>query len=137
MPGVHIRRWTVALRTTHTGHPAWRSWRPDDNQNRAYPSRQTVQLGGPPQTSRSRRLSRPISIGFFHIDIAEVQTAEGKVYLFVAIDRTSKFAFTELHVKATTRPQPTSCAPSSRRYPTRSISPIPRAIPGPQSRSAR
>src|SRR4051812_25312625 len=29
-------------------------------------------------------------IGFFHIDIAEVQTAEGKLHLFVAIDRTSK-----------------------------------------------
>jgi transposase InsO family protein len=42
-------------------------------------------------------------IGFFHIDIAEVQTAEGKLYLFVAIDRTSKFAFAELHAKATTR----------------------------------
>src|ERR1700751_2404275 len=41
-------------------------------------------------------------IGFFHIDIAEVQTAEGKLYLFVAIDRPSKFAFTELHSKATT-----------------------------------
>ena len=25
-------------------------------------------------------------IGFFHIDIAEVQTAEGKLYLFVGID---------------------------------------------------
>ena len=32
-------------------------------------------------------------IGYFHIDIAEVQTAEGKLYLFVAIDRASKFAF--------------------------------------------
>jgi transposase len=31
-------------------------------------------------------------IGYFHVDIAEVQTAEGKLYLFVAIDRTSKFA---------------------------------------------
>ena len=31
-------------------------------------------------------------IGFFHIDIAEVRTEEGKLYLFVAIDRTSKFA---------------------------------------------
>ena len=39
-------------------------------------------------------------IGFFHIDIAEVQTAEGKLYLFVAIDRTSKFAFVELHHEA-------------------------------------
>lgn len=32
-------------------------------------------------------------IGYFHIDIAEVQTEEGKLRLFVAIDRTSKFAF--------------------------------------------
>lgn len=31
-------------------------------------------------------------IGFFHIAIAEVQTAEGKLFLFVGIDRTSKFA---------------------------------------------
>jgi transposase InsO family protein len=35
-------------------------------------------------------------IGYFHIDIAEVQTAEGKLYLYVAIDRTSKFAFVQL-----------------------------------------
>ena len=41
-------------------------------------------------------------IGYFHIDIAEVRTAEGRLYLFVAIDRTSKFAFTQLHEKATT-----------------------------------
>jgi len=33
--------------------------------------------------------------GFFHIDIAEVQAAEGKIYLFVGIDRTSKFAVTQ------------------------------------------
>lgn len=39
-------------------------------------------------------------LGYFHLDIAEVQTAEGKLYLFVAIDRTSKFAFAELHPKA-------------------------------------
>jgi transposase InsO family protein len=42
-------------------------------------------------------------IGFFHIDIAEVQTAEGKLYLFVAIDRTSKFAYVELHRQAKRR----------------------------------
>ncbi len=35
-------------------------------------------------------------IGYFHIDIAEVQTAEGRLYLYVAIDRTSKFAFVQL-----------------------------------------
>lgn len=39
---------------------------------------------------------KPYPIGFFHIDVAEVQTAEGKLYLFVAIDRTSKFAFVQL-----------------------------------------
>src|SRR5881398_1484145 len=35
-------------------------------------------------------------IGFFHIDIAEAQTAKGKLYLYVAIDRTSKFAFVQV-----------------------------------------
>ncbi len=41
-------------------------------------------------------------IGYFHIDIAKVQTAEGKLYLYVAIDRTRKFAFVQL-VKKTGR----------------------------------
>lgn len=35
-------------------------------------------------------------IGYFHIDIAEVNTEEGRLYLFVGIDRTSKFAYAEL-----------------------------------------
>ena len=39
-------------------------------------------------------------IGYFHIDIAELRTSEGKLYLFVAIDRTSKFAFAQLVEKA-------------------------------------
>ena len=39
-------------------------------------------------------------IGYFHIDIAEVQTKEGKLHLYVAIDRTSKFAFVQLVDKA-------------------------------------
>ncbi len=42
-------------------------------------------------------------IGYFHIDIAEVRTAEGKLYLFVAIDRTSKFAFVQLVERANTK----------------------------------
>ena len=40
------------------------------------------------------------SNGSIHVEIAEVQTAEGKLYLFVTIDRTSRFAFVELHRKA-------------------------------------
>ena len=50
--------------------------------------------------AKSKFKSYPI--GYFHIDIAEVQTAEGKLYLYVGIDRTSKFAFARLVDKATT-----------------------------------
>ena len=42
-------------------------------------------------------------IGYFHIDIAGVRTEQGKLYPFVAIDRTSKFAFVEVHERATQR----------------------------------
>jgi len=35
-------------------------------------------------------------MGYFHIDIAEWRTNEGKLYLFVAIDWTSKFAVAQL-----------------------------------------
>jgi transposase InsO family protein len=48
----------------------------------------------------AKKTFKSYPIGYFHIDIAEVQTAEGKLYLFVAIDRTSKFAYVELHEKA-------------------------------------
>jgi transposase InsO family protein len=41
----------------------------------------------------AKKTFKTYPIGYFHIDIAEVQTAEGKLYLYVAIDRTSKFAF--------------------------------------------
>src|SRR5215212_7431965 len=50
--------------------------------------------------SKKRRF-KPYPIGYFHLDIAEVQTEEGKWYLFVAIDRTSKLAFAELHERMT------------------------------------
>ena len=39
-------------------------------------------------------------IGYIHIDIAEVRTKQGKLYLFVAIDRTSKLAFAKLEAEA-------------------------------------
>lgn len=38
-----------------------------------------------------------------HIDIADVRTKEGGLYLLVAIDRTSKFALVERHENATRR----------------------------------
>jgi DDE domain len=43
-----------------------------------------------------KRKFKPYPIGYFHIDITEVRTAQGKL---VAIERTSKFAFVELHEK--------------------------------------
>jgi transposase InsO family protein len=45
-------------------------------------------------------------VGFFHMDIAEVRTEQGKLYLFVAVDRTSKYAFAQLHGQAN---RPTAC----------------------------
>ncbi len=48
-----------------------------------------------------RKKFKQYPIGYFHIDIAEVRTEEGKLYLFVAIDRTSKFTYVELHKSAT------------------------------------
>ena len=50
----------------------------------------------------ARKKFKTYPIGYFHIDIAEVRTEQGKLHMFVAIDRTSKFAFVELHEKATT-----------------------------------
>lgn len=43
-------------------------------------------------------------IGYFHIDIAEVRTEEGKLHLFGAIDRTSKFVVAQLVEKTIRRP---------------------------------
>jgi transposase-like protein len=52
--------------------------------------------GDKPQKKQFKRYP----IGYFHIDIAEVRTEEGKLSLFVAIDRTCKFADAELHAEA-------------------------------------
>src|SRR5215203_2660789 len=55
--------------------------------------------GDKPRRSKFKRYP----IGYFHIDRAEVRTEQGKLSLLVAIDRTSKFAFVELHAKVTRR----------------------------------
>ena len=52
---------------------------------------------------KTRKKFKAYPIGYFHIDIAEVRTEEGKLHMFVAIDRASKFAFVELHDRATRR----------------------------------
>ena len=50
---------------------------------------------------QSKKKFKKYPIGFFHIDITQVRTEEGKLHLFVAIDRTSKFAFARLFDSAT------------------------------------
>ena len=64
---------------------------------------------------RPRKKFKTYSIGYFHINIAELRTEEGKLYMFVAIDRVSKFAFAELHEKATRRHCSRVPAPPDRR----------------------
>ena len=51
----------------------------------------------------SKRKFKAYPIGYFHIDIAEVRTAQGKLYLFVGIDRASKFAVAQLVDQANTQ----------------------------------
>ena len=51
--------------------------------------------------SEPKKKFKDYLIGFFHIDITEVRTVQGKLHLFVAIDRTSKFVMTKLFDKAT------------------------------------
>jgi hypothetical protein len=52
------------------------------------------------KTAKKQFTSSPI--GYFHIDIAEVRTEEGKLSLFVAIDRACTFASAEWHEAAHT-----------------------------------
>lgn len=60
-----------------------------------------------PETNGSepakRKKFKAYPIGYFHIDLTEMRTAQGKLYLFVAIDRTSKFAFAKLVEHASRR----------------------------------
>lgn len=55
--------------------------------------------GDKPKRSRSKACP----IAYFRVDIAQLSTERGKLHLFVAIDRTSKFSFVQLHEKATQR----------------------------------
>ena len=54
----------------------------------------------PEMAGEPKKKFKSYPIGYFHVDIAEVRTEEGKLHLFVAIDRTSKVAFVRLEEKA-------------------------------------
>ncbi len=69
-----------------------------------------------------RKKFKEYPLGYFHIDIAEVRTEQGRLYLLVAIDRTSKLPSPSCMRKPPGKSPLTSCAPSSETCPTRSIS---------------
>lgn len=57
-----------------------------------------------PRAGDQKREKKPFKrypIGYLHIDISEIRTGEGKAYLFVAVDRTSKFVHAQLYRQMT------------------------------------
>ncbi len=62
-------------------------------------SRLPQEEGDKPEKKRFKRYP----IGYFHVGIAELRTAEGKLHRLIAIDRASKFAFARLVERANTR----------------------------------
>lgn len=77
---------------------------------RKWRSRQTVEdtRMGPkaPRSTSLTPLEEAAAVTFrqktlLHIDISEIRTGEGKAYLFVAVDRTSKFVHAQLYRKMT------------------------------------
>jgi len=51
---------------------------------------------------REKKKFKDYPIGFVHIDITEVRTDQGKCYIFVGIDRASKYVYLEIYEKMTT-----------------------------------
>jgi transposase-like protein len=50
---------------------------------------------------REKKSFKEYGIGFMHVDITEVRTEQGKCYLFVGIDRFSKYVYTEIYATQT------------------------------------
>jgi len=50
---------------------------------------------------KEKKKFKDYPIGFVHMDITEVRTEAGKCYIFVAIDRTSKYVYAEIHERMT------------------------------------
>ncbi len=46
------------------------------------------------------------AIGYVHIDVCELRLADGKLHMFLAIDRVSKFTYVEFHERANTTTGP-------------------------------
>ncbi|MFN7225818.1 MAG: IS481 family transposase [Holosporales bacterium] len=55
-----------------------------------------------PSDPKQKKFFKDYPPGFIHIDITEVRTEEGKLYLFVAIDRCTKYVYAEIYTQMTT-----------------------------------
>ena len=52
------------------------------------------------ETNEQRKKFKTYEIGYAHIDSCELRHADGKLIMFLAIDRVSKFTYVEFHEKA-------------------------------------
>ena len=52
------------------------------------------------ETKEQRKRFKTYEIGYVHIDSCELHHAEGKLVMFLAIDRVSKFTYVEFHDSA-------------------------------------
>lgn len=52
------------------------------------------------ETAQTRRRFKTYDIGYVHIDSCELRHADGKLIMFLAIDRVSKFTYVEFHDSA-------------------------------------
>ncbi len=52
--------------------------------------------------TRPKKPFKTYDIGYVHVDISEVHTAKGKAYMFVGIERATKYIFVEVHKRMTT-----------------------------------
>jgi transposase-like protein len=52
------------------------------------------------ETAQKRKRFKTYEIGYVHIDSCELRHADGKLIMFLAIDRVSKFTYVEFHSKA-------------------------------------
>jgi len=48
-------------------------------------------------TKPERKPFKKYELGYFHIDICEARTGEGKVYMYVGVDRTCKYVYAEVY----------------------------------------
>jgi hypothetical protein len=54
-------------------------------------------LSKDPENASKRKRVAETKIGYVHIDVCELRSAEGKTHMFLAIHQVSKFVYVELH----------------------------------------